>query len=131
MYFCASTNFLEALNAVKFLGWHKIFGPALNILGPVKGQGIRLWVFFRTVPDSTKNAINLNKLAKLVGENDEDLDLDLLAKKLKEFDDDITETHIKRINSLKNRSVINMTACGMERSQSLKGDFILTIFNFG
>ena len=39
--FCASTNvFEEALNAVKFLGWHKIFGPAQNILGPVKGQGI-------------------------------------------------------------------------------------------
>ena len=28
----------EALNAVKFLGWLKKFGPA--ILGPVKGQGI-------------------------------------------------------------------------------------------
>ena len=39
--FCASTKvFEEALNAVKFLGWHKIFGPAQNILGPVKGQGI-------------------------------------------------------------------------------------------
>ena len=23
-----------------FLGWLKIFGPAQNILGPVKGQGI-------------------------------------------------------------------------------------------
>ena len=87
--------------------------------------------FVRTVPASTKNAINLNKLATLVGENDEDLDLDLLAKKLKEFDDDITETHMKRVNSLKNRCVINMTTCGMERSQSLKGEFILTIFNFG
>ena len=32
--------FEEALNAVKFLGWHKIFGPAPNILGPVKGRGI-------------------------------------------------------------------------------------------
>ena len=31
----------EALNAVKFLGWQKIFRPAQNILGPVKGQGIR------------------------------------------------------------------------------------------
>ena len=28
--------FEEALNAVQFLGWHKIFGPAQNILGPVK-----------------------------------------------------------------------------------------------
>ena len=24
------------------LGWLKIFGPAQNILGPVKGQGIKL-----------------------------------------------------------------------------------------
>ena len=30
----------EALNAVNFLGWLKKFGPAQNILGPVKGQGI-------------------------------------------------------------------------------------------
>ena len=29
-----------ALNAVQFLVWHKIFGPAQNILGPVEGQGI-------------------------------------------------------------------------------------------
>ena len=29
--------------AVKFLGWLKIFGPAQNILGPVKGQGINLF----------------------------------------------------------------------------------------
>ena len=34
--------FEEALNAVKFLDWLKIFGPAQNILGPVKGQGISL-----------------------------------------------------------------------------------------
>jgi hypothetical protein len=32
--------FEEALNAVKCLGWHETFGPAQNILGPVKGQGI-------------------------------------------------------------------------------------------
>ena len=37
---CAGTKvFEEALYAVKFLGWHKIFGPAQNILGPV-GRGI-------------------------------------------------------------------------------------------
>ena len=30
----------EALNAIKFLDWLKKFGLALNILGPVKGQGI-------------------------------------------------------------------------------------------
>jgi hypothetical protein len=40
--FCISTkSFEEALNAVKFLGWLKKFGSAQNILGPVKGQGIR------------------------------------------------------------------------------------------
>ena len=39
--FCAGTKvFEEALNAVKFLGWLKKIGPAQNILGPVKGQGI-------------------------------------------------------------------------------------------
>ena len=32
--------FDEAQNAVKILGWLKKFGPAQNILGPVKGQGI-------------------------------------------------------------------------------------------
>ena len=32
--------FEEALNAVKHLGWLKKFGPAQNILGPVKGQVI-------------------------------------------------------------------------------------------
>ena len=36
----AKKVFEEALNAVKFLGWLKKFGPAQNILGPVKGQGI-------------------------------------------------------------------------------------------
>ena len=41
--FCAGTKvFEEALNAVKFLGWLKQFGPAQNILGLVKGQGIWL-----------------------------------------------------------------------------------------
>ena len=39
--FCACTKvFEEALNTVKFLDWLKNFGPAQNILGPVKGQGI-------------------------------------------------------------------------------------------
>ena len=58
--FCAGPNFLsqpknstafsaspkgfeDALKAVKFLGWLKKFGPAQNILGPVKGQGIRIF----------------------------------------------------------------------------------------
>ena len=39
--FCAITKvFEEAINAVKFLGWLKKFGPAQNILGLVKGQDI-------------------------------------------------------------------------------------------
>ena len=39
--FCAGTKvFEEALNAIKFLDWLKKFGPAQNILGPVKGQGV-------------------------------------------------------------------------------------------
>ena len=38
---CASSKvFEEALDAVKFLGCLKKFGPAKNILGPVKGQSI-------------------------------------------------------------------------------------------
>ena len=46
--FCASTKgFEEALNAVKFLGWLKKFGPAQNILGPVKEQGISNVKFFQ------------------------------------------------------------------------------------
>jgi hypothetical protein len=45
--FCANTKvFEEALNAVIFLGWLKKFGPAQNILGPVKGQGISIFFFF-------------------------------------------------------------------------------------
>ena len=43
LVFCAGTKVLgDALNAVKFLGWLKKFGPAQNILRPVKGQGISL-----------------------------------------------------------------------------------------
>ena len=42
--FCAGTKvFEEALNAVKFLGRLKKFGPVQNILGPVKGQGKSYW----------------------------------------------------------------------------------------
>ena len=37
----ASTkSFGVALNVIKFLVWHKIFGLAQNILGPLEGQGI-------------------------------------------------------------------------------------------
>ena len=39
-FFAGTKVFEEALKAVKFLGWLKYIGPALNILGPVKGQGI-------------------------------------------------------------------------------------------
>ena len=50
--FCASTKvFEEALNAVKFLGWLKIFGPAQNIFGPVKGQGISMKSFSKVGSD--------------------------------------------------------------------------------
>ena len=41
-FFAGTKVFEEALNAVKFLGWLKKFGPAQNILGPVKGQGINM-----------------------------------------------------------------------------------------
>ena len=42
--FCTGPKvFEEALNAVKFLGWLKKFGPAQYILGPIKGQGISEW----------------------------------------------------------------------------------------
>ena len=30
----------QGINSVKFFGWLKNFGPAQNILRPVKGQGI-------------------------------------------------------------------------------------------
>ena len=36
----------------KCLVWHKKFGPAKNILGPVKGQGIRLHNGFRSFLNS-------------------------------------------------------------------------------
>ena len=50
MGFCAGTQvFEEALNAVKFLGWLKKFGLAQNILGPLKGQGIRISDYFFAV----------------------------------------------------------------------------------
>ena len=39
--------FEEALNAVKLWGWLKKFGSAQNILGPVKGQGIILFLNLR------------------------------------------------------------------------------------
>ena len=45
--FCAGTKVCEeALNAVKFLGWHKKVGPVQNILRAVKGQGISTLIYF-------------------------------------------------------------------------------------
>ena len=41
--FSAGTKvFEEELNAVKFSDWLKKFGPAQNILGPVKGRSIKI-----------------------------------------------------------------------------------------
>ena len=40
----------------KFLVWHKKFGPAQNILGPVKGQGIRI---LEAVYNIFKNALTI------------------------------------------------------------------------
>ena len=40
--FLSGTKFLRLPKYVnKFLVWHKKFGPAQNILGPVEGQGIK------------------------------------------------------------------------------------------
>ena len=67
--FCAGTKvFEEALNAVKFLGWLKKFGPAQNILGPVKGQGIskpRKRKIFQIICASQKFWTLCDLLAKL------------------------------------------------------------------
>ena len=41
LFFVQAQVFEEALNTVKFLGWLKKFGPSQNILGPVKGQGLK------------------------------------------------------------------------------------------
>ena len=42
----------------KFLVWHKKFGPAQNILGPVKGQGIRVYFpNIYTVPSGFANFV--------------------------------------------------------------------------
>ena len=41
VFYASTKGFEEALNAVEFLGWLKKFGMAQNILGPVKGQGIK------------------------------------------------------------------------------------------
>ena len=37
------------LNANHIFVWHKKFGPAQNVLGPVKGQGIRLPLFLKPI----------------------------------------------------------------------------------
>ena len=57
----ASTKFFEEkLNAVKVLGWLKKFGPAQNVLGPVKGQGTKIqlhWVPLQNFLWQHKNQI--------------------------------------------------------------------------
>ena len=40
----------------KFLVWHKTFGPAQNILGPVKGQGISYSKIGHTVKSESQRA---------------------------------------------------------------------------
>ena len=40
LVFVLAQVFEKALNEIKYLGWLKKFGPAKNILGPVKGQGM-------------------------------------------------------------------------------------------
>ena len=60
--FCAGTKFFEeALNAIKFLDWLKKFGPAQNIFGPVKGQGIRIMAY------SEKNCGVISQFLRMCG----------------------------------------------------------------
>ena len=68
--FCAGTKVVEeALDAFKFLGWLKNFGPAQNILGPIKWQGIKTLTaiqFIRSVVAviiSITNSISCNTLS--------------------------------------------------------------------
>ena len=67
--FCASTKvFEETLNAVKFLGWLKIFRLPQNTLGLVKGQGINvIWqIFFARGVNSLENH---NKIYQSLNDN--------------------------------------------------------------
>ena len=58
--FCGVTKvFEEALNEIKFLDWLKTFGPAQNILGLVKGQGIRFYEDLLLMVKKTKLLKNL------------------------------------------------------------------------
>jgi hypothetical protein len=44
--FCAVTKvFVKAMNTINFLDCDKKFGPAQNILRPVEGQGIIIYLF--------------------------------------------------------------------------------------
>ena len=54
-------GFEEALNAVKFLGYLKKFGPAQNSLGPVKGQGIKLRFFEKATKILSNLPLTLDK----------------------------------------------------------------------
>ena len=66
LVFVSAQKFLKRhkLNAVNFLGWLKTFGPAQNILQPVKGQGIT--VLSKLVQDPMKTHRNRNATWELI-----------------------------------------------------------------
>ena len=55
--FLCGTKCLRLPQSVnKFLVWHKIFGPAQNILGPAKGQGICFEYGLETITPDLNNS---------------------------------------------------------------------------
>ena len=55
--FCSGTKSLVLAQYVnQFLVWHKTFGAAQNILGPVEGQGIRLEISVVYPPEVMYNS---------------------------------------------------------------------------
>ena len=64
LFFAPVKVFEEALNAVKFLGSLKKLGPAQNILGPVKGQGISVPSISREVRRSKLSVANPCKVLR-------------------------------------------------------------------
>ena len=72
--FCAGTKGLEeALNAVKFLGWLKKFGPPQNILGPVKGQGITVLIYILCLNSSFSKELHQQASVDLRSLGDKEL----------------------------------------------------------
>ena len=57
----------------KFLVWHKTFGPAQNILGPVKGQGITIQRNMGSRPVRTSSAYSISLLSEGKESNFEEL----------------------------------------------------------